>query len=67
MDDGGDDRRAVPPVAAIDILHHLLAPLMLEIDVDIGRLLALLGDEALDQHVLLGRIDGGDAEAVADH
>jgi hypothetical protein len=39
-DDGADDRRAVAAVAVIDVLDHLLAPLVLEIDVDIGRLVA---------------------------
>ena len=38
---------------------------MLEIDVDVGRLAPLGGDEALEQQVDLGRIDRGDAEAVA--
>ena len=37
----------------VDVLDHLLAPLMLEIDVDVGRLLALLGNEALEQQVAL--------------
>ena len=66
VDDGGDDRGAVAAVAAVDILHHLLAPRMLEIDVDVGRLQPLLGDEALEQQIDLGRIDRGDAEHVAD-
>ena len=39
---------------------------MLEIDVDVGRLLALLGDEALEQQVAGRRVDRGDPEAVAD-
>ena len=39
---------------------------MLEIDVDVGRLLALGRDEALEQEIDLGRIDIGDGEAVAD-
>ena len=39
---------------------------MLEIDVDVGRLVALGGDEALEQHVDDLRADIGDAEAVAD-
>src|SRR5207245_5991969 len=47
-------------------LDDLLAPLVLEIDVDVGRLLALGGDEALEEKIDLGRIDGGDAEAIAD-
>jgi len=66
MNHGGDDGGAVPAVAAVDILHHLLAPRMLEIDVDVGRLQPLLGNEALEQQVDLGRIDRGDIQHVAD-
>ena len=54
-DDGGGEAGAVAAVAGIDILDHLLAPLMLEIDVDVGRLLALGRDEALEQEIDLGR------------
>ncbi len=50
-------------IALIDVLDHDLAPLMLEIDVDVGRLAALGGDEALEQEVDPRRIDRGDAEA----
>ena len=39
---------------------------MLEIDVDIRRLVALGGNEALEQQIGLGGVDGGDAERVAD-
>jgi hypothetical protein len=39
---------------------------VLEIDVDVGRLAALLRDEALEQQVVAFRIDRGDAEDVAD-
>src|SRR4030095_9377248 len=35
MDDGGGNTSAVAAIAAIDILHHFLAPLMLEIDINI--------------------------------
>ena len=48
----GDDRGqrgALAAVMAVDPLDHLLAPLMLEIDVDVGRLVALARDEALEQ------------------
>ena len=48
---GGDssrDRRAVTAILLIDVLDDLFAPLMLEIDVDIGRLTALLADESLE-------------------
>ena len=40
---------------------------MLEIDVDVGRLVAVVGEEALEQQFVLDRIDRGDAEHVADH
>ena len=48
-------------VFVVDVLDHLLAPLVLEIDVDVGRLLALLGDETLEQEIDLLGIDLGDA------
>ena len=66
MDHGRGDPGAVAAVFLVDVLDHLLAPLMLEIDVDVGRLAALLGDEALEQQVAGRRVDRGDAEAVAD-
>ena len=68
MDDGGADGGAVAAISFVDVLHHQLAPLVLEVDVDVGRLVALLGDEALEQHVVVGLagIDRGDAEAEAD-
>ncbi len=37
MDDRRHNPGAVAAIAFIDILHHLLAPLMLKIDVNIGR------------------------------
>src|SRR6476660_7812340 len=39
---------------------------MLEVDVDIGRLVALAGNEALEQYLDARWIDFGDAQAVAD-
>ena len=65
MHDGGADRRAMAAVALVDVLDHFLAPLVLEIDVDIGRLAAVLGNEAGEQEIALVRIDRGDAEAKA--
>jgi hypothetical protein len=47
-------------------LDHLLAPLVLEVDVDVRRLIALGRDEALEQKIETRRIDLGDPEAVAD-
>src|SRR4029434_9587970 len=65
-DERGGERRAVAAVLRVDVLHHFLAPLVLEVDVDVGRLVALLADEALEQHRHARRIDLGDAECVAD-
>src|SRR5256885_11688387 len=65
-DERGRERSALTAVFVIDVLDDFLAPLMLEIDVDIGRLVALLRDEALEQKLLLGRIYLGDIQGVAD-
>ena len=66
----GDDRgRHAGPLAAVlpvDVLDHLLAPLVLEVHVDVGGLAPLGADEALEQEVDALGVDGGDAEAVAD-
>ena len=66
MDHGRGDAGALAAIGPVDPLDHLLAPLMLEIDVDIGRLAPLLRDEAREEQGVLGRIDRGDAERVAD-
>jgi hypothetical protein len=39
---------------------------MLEIDIDVRRLVALRGNEAFKQQVDLVRINAGHAEAIAD-
>ena len=62
----GGDAGAVAAVFLVDVLDHLLAPLVLEIDVDVGRLVALGRDEALEEEVGALGVDLGDAEAVAD-
>ena len=65
-DHGGGEAGAIAAVLSIDVLDHLFAPLMLEIDVDVGRLAALGRDEAFEQQVDAIGIDLGDAEAIAD-
>ncbi len=40
VDDGGADGGAVAAVALIDVLDHLLAPFMLEVDVDVRAALS---------------------------
>src|SRR5258705_10082388 len=42
-DERRGERRAIAAVFLVDVLHHLFAPLMLEIDVDVRRLVALAG------------------------
>ena len=64
-DHGGGDAGALAAVFAVDILNDLLAPLVLEIDVDVGRLAPLRRDEALEQEIGAVGIDLGDAEAEA--
>ena len=64
-DHGGGDAGALAAVFAVDILNDLLAPLVLEIDVDVGRLAPLRRDEALEQKIGAVGIDLGDAEAEA--
>ena len=65
-----DDRRAQGRVAtSIGLEYPLdddLAALMLEIDINVRRLLTLLADEALEQEVIAFRVDRGDAQHIAD-
>ena len=69
VDHRGGDGGPVPAIASEEVLHDLLAPLVLEVDVDVRRLAPGLGDEAREEEVLvlLGGVDGGDAQAEADH
>src|SRR3546814_16178074 len=59
-------RRAVAAVGLVDPLDDLLASFVLEVDVDVRRLLALARDEPLEQELVLDRIDRGDPEQIAD-
>jgi len=54
------------PVFRIDILDRLLASLVLEIDIDIGRLIALRRNKAVKEQRETRRIDGCDAKAITD-
>src|SRR5674476_1058217 len=64
-DDGRGDAGALAPVFAVDILNDFLAPLVLEIDVDVGRLAPLRRDEAFEQKIGAVGVDLGDAETEA--
>ena len=61
-DERGGQRGALAAILGVDVLHHLFAPLVFEVDVDVRRLVALATDEALEQHAHPRRIDFGDAQ-----
>ena len=63
------DGRQPGPVATVlfvEILEHLFAAFMLEVDVDVRGFVAFAADESLEQQVDTVRIDRSDAQAVAD-
>ena len=49
------ERGARPAIGLVNPLDDFLAPLVLEIDIDIGRLAPLFADEALEQQIPAGR------------
>ena len=50
--DHGGQRRVIVAVGLVDPLDHFLAPLMLEIDVDVRWLVAVVRKEALEEQIL---------------
>ena len=62
-DDLGDVLAAVLPR---DVLDHLAAPPLAEVDVDVGQRHALGVEEPLEDEVEVERIDVGDPQAVGD-
>ena len=65
MNDGGAQAGAIPSILLVNVLDDFLTPLMLEIDIDIGWLTALFGKKPVEQQLVLGGIDAGDAKAEA--
>ena len=65
-DDVRDLRRVVPPVQLVHVLDDLLPALGLDVEVDVGRPVALGRQEALEQEAEGDGIGLGDAERVAD-
>ncbi len=61
-----DLRDVLAAVLARDVLDHLAAAPLAEVDVDVGQRHALGIQEALEDQVVLDRIDVGDAQAVGD-
>ena len=65
-DDVGRHGRAQAPVALVDVLDDPLAPVSArQVEVDVGPLAALLGEEALEEQLHPHRIDGRDPERIA--
>ena len=57
---------AVPAVAPVHVLDHLLAPVALDVDVDVGRAVSLGRQEPLEQQPQRDGVHIGDAQHVAD-
>src|SRR3970282_1615501 len=64
--EGDDLRDAVGPVTALHILDHPVAPVLAEIDVEVGHRDALRIEEALEQQVVAQGVEIGDAERISD-
>ena len=65
-DDGSGERGALVAVFLVDVGDDVVALLVLEIDVDVGRLVALLEMKRSNSVSMMLGSDIGDAEAVAD-
>ncbi len=58
--------RVAAVVAFVDVLDRLLAPVGLDVEVDVGRPVALRRQEAFEQQPVAHRVHSGDADGVAD-
>jgi hypothetical protein len=64
--DHGSEGGMLVAVGLIDPLNDDFPPFMLEIDINVGRLVPRARDEPLEQQSMPDRVDRGDAERVAD-
>ncbi len=65
--EGDDLADVLLAVLLRDVFDHLLPAPGAEVDVDVGQADALGVEEALEEEVVLDRVDVGDAQAVGDH
>ena len=65
-DDFGGNGRPLAAVLVVDVLEDFFAALVLEVYIDVRRLVAFATDEAFEKQVDTCGIDGGDAEAITD-
>ncbi len=63
---GRGHARTIATVLFVQILQHLFAPLMLEVDVDVGSLVSFAADKTLEQQIRLAGVNVGDAKAITD-
>ena len=56
----------VAPVLFVDMLDHLFAAVVLDVQVDIRRLGPLPGQKALEEEIHLGRVHAGDPQGKTD-
>src|SRR5699024_5654864 len=66
LDDVRHLSRAVATVGFVHVLDDLLAPVAVEIDVDVRLIIAHRREEPLERQAEEDRVDGRDAEQVAD-
>ena len=64
--DGGDQRRAVPPPALVHALDQPLPDVPGEVEVDVGKAVHLLVEEAAEEEPVADRVDVGEPDQVAD-
>jgi len=58
--------RSFPPILPVDPLDDLLAPIRVEVDVDVGLFIAERREEPLERQVVPDRVHRGDVEQIAD-
>jgi hypothetical protein len=63
--EGDDLRDAVPAVFLLDIADHLIAPVLAEIDVEVGHRHAFGIEEALEQQIEAQGIEIGDRQRIS--
>ena len=64
--EGDDLRHLVAAVAFLHVADHLVAPVLAEVDVEVGHRHAFGIEEALEQQAEADRIEIGDGERVGD-
>ena len=64
MDHRGTQAGPLSAILFIDMLNDFFAPLMLKVDINVGRLAALLTDKPLKQQAVLRRVHRRDPKYI---